>query len=864
MVKRNTEIEQYDSIEECEAALARMSSTLIPANNELQTLAATLSALSGDTPVATVNDPVAAEQQRAANKLAQAEARYKALVEQIPAISFLAPLDGTTSELYVSPQIETMLGFTAEEWLGNPILWFSQLHPDDQGRWQERFARTINEGEHFKDDYRFIAKDGRIVWVHGEARVVSDEQGRPLFLQGVAFDITESKTAEEKTRLQLVNVHLAKARDEALEASKAKSAFLANMSHELRTPLNAIVGYTEMLHEDAEDAGQEQFLPDLKQIHSSAKHLLGTIGGILDLSKIEAGRMDMFLESFELSDMIRDVIGSALPLVEENENSLEVECDDDVGSMHADVTKVRQVLFNLISNAAKFTTAGTISLVATRLHQADNDWIRIAVSDSGIGMTPEQLAKLFQSFAQADVSTTRKYGGTGLGLAITKRFCEMMGGQISVASEAGQGTTFTILLPAVVSPIEEFVPIESDAISFDVSTTLAQLDQATAAMPKPAQALPSLPAAALPVAAPADVLLVINDDPQVRALLTRTFAEPGWDVQSAAGHAEALVAVKRVKPTAITLDPFLEETEGWSLLIELKSDPAFADIPIVLSTMFDDRGCVLNVADFLTWPNESNRLTSLLDRHSGSENSQVLIIDDEPENREAMADIATQEGWSAIQADSARAALLQVAESPPSLILLDMMTTDMNSFELVRLLRRSQAGRSIPIIMVTAQELTAEHRQSLSAAVSGIAQKASVEQEKLIPDLKTLVKTAMVAGKANATGTPASDELKKELKRVRSERDQTEREKSELMAKHEALAIEAEANKRQAREHQQSIDFLQTEYEEALAKADEMEKLQAEVDRLADLLSQRRNTPTVLEPTSTHLADLTLQNEQMI
>jgi PAS domain S-box-containing protein len=462
-----------------------MAAAIAPANADRKDLAAVLAEKGAEG--ASDGSPDA-HQCCAEAELRKAEARYRALVEQIPAVSFLAPLDGTVTGLYVSPQIEQLLGFTAEEWRANPTLWFAQLHPDDKERWQEAFARTLNTGEHFKSDYRFIARDGRTVWVHGEARVVCDDEGRPLFLQGVAFDITESKSAEERQRV--VNFNLAKARDQALEASRAKSAFLANMSHELRTPLNAIVGFAEMLEEDARDGGHHQFVPDLLQIHSAARHLLGMIGGILDLSKIEAGKMDLFLEPFDLADLIRDVVQSALLLVEENGNCLEVECPDDIGEVLADLTKVRQVLYNLLSNAAKFTSNGTITLRATRAEGPHGERFTIDVIDTGIGMTPGQLAGLFQSFTQADRSTSRKYGGTGLGLVISQRFSRMMGGDIRVSSAPDEGSTFSLVMPTtVVRPEDALEPEEGAA----PERTGGQ----------------------------GEAILVIDDDAQVRDLMTR-------------------------------------------------------------------------------------------------------------------------------------------------------------------------------------------------------------------------------------------------------------------------------------------------------------------------------------------------------
>jgi PAS domain S-box-containing protein len=321
------------------------------------------------------------------------------------------------------------------------------------------------------DDERwYVRKDGSRFLASVLVTPVLDEEGKLLGYTKVARDITESKRAEAE---------LLAAKEAAEVASRAKSAFLTNMSHELRTPLNAIIGYSEMLQEEAREQGLGGFGPDLERIHRAGKHLLGLINDLLDLSKIEAGRMDLYFETFDLADLIRNTLSTIEPIAERRGNALRAEVPDDLGTMHADQIKVGQALLNLLSNAAKFTERGTITLGARRESEPQGgEWVVLDVTDDGIGMSLEELSRLFRPFVQADPSTTRKYGGTGLGLTITRRFCEMMGGEITVTSEPGQGSTFTIRLPAdVETQLERNGTAGSNAVS--VGSAIADLPSAT-------------------------------------------------------------------------------------------------------------------------------------------------------------------------------------------------------------------------------------------------------------------------------------------------------------------------------------------------------------------------------------------------
>ncbi|MEA5522521.1 response regulator [Limnoraphis robusta] len=679
----------------------------------------------------------AIQRKRTEAVLRQTEAKYRSIFEN--AAEGICQTTPQGRYLSANPALARILGYASPSALIERITDINQQLYVKPNRRAEFIAAMQANPVVSGFESQVYRQDGSIIWISENARAVRDATGRIVCYEGTVEDITESKEA---------SVALKQAKEAAVAASRAKSTFLANMSHELRTPLNAIIGYGEILAEEAEDSGYGDLVPDLERICNAGRNLLTLINDILDISKIEAGRMDLYLEALNISDLIESVISTAQPLVDRNGNTLEVECDSEIEMMIADVTKVQQILLNLLSNAAKFTTAGQIKLkVSSLLPEPQNleygesensatSFIQFQVSDTGIGMSPEQLDILFQPFTQGDASTTRRYGGTGLGLTISQRFCQMMGGSITVESQLDRGSTFTVILPTEVKNQTGELIEEEDNWKPPISSLITQHS-------------------ITPVTATANLdhtILVIDDDLIAQDLIVRSLTAEGIKIETASSGQEGLRKAKELHPDAITLDIMMPSMDGWTVLSALKADLELADIPVIVLSFVSNktRGFALGASDYLIKPVDGKRLANLVRKyqhqhHDDDSNpiNHILIVEDDLSARQMLRELLERDGWRVWEAEDGSTALKQLTQHTPSLILLDLVLPQISGFELIDLLRNTPDWARIPIIVTTAMDLTSRESSQLQGCVEQILQKGSYNCEDLLRDIRGLVNASL-------------------------------------------------------------------------------------------------------------------------
>ena len=552
---------------------------------------------------------------------------------------------------------------------------------------------------------RHSRPEGFAEYHHGNVWVRVSEQRTPDGSTVVVYtDISELKQRQQE---------LEEAMQQAESANRAKSAFLANMSHELRTPLNAIIGLTEMMVSNAARFGTEKALEPLRRVHRAGKHLLELINQVLDLSKIEAGKLELNPETVNIPRLLDEVIGTARSLAEQNKNDLKAEYAGDIAPLYVDALRLRQILLNLLSNACKFTKNGLVVVRVSPVSAEGRHWLQFAVTDTGIGMTPEQQARLFEEFSQGDQSTARRYGGTGLGLAITRRLCRMMDGDVTVTSESGRGSTFVVRLPADTAKVVE--------------------------VPSPADEIAGGP----PVVG--DCVLVIDDDATARELIANHLREEGFSVVTANGGRDGLRRAQELHPIAITLDVLMPDLDGWTVLAALRGNPELADIPVVMATITDQqrKGMTLGAVGYLTKPIDRDVLTTLLRPFQARvRRTNVLMVEDDPAQRISIRSVLEPQHWVVTEAENGRVALDRLRDETPDIILIDLMMPEMDGFQLITALRDRPEWRRIPVIVITALDLTAADRARLNSGVEGILLKNSFDPGQLVQTVRQAVANA--------------------------------------------------------------------------------------------------------------------------
>ncbi|MEM1347471.1 MAG: response regulator [Myxococcota bacterium] len=609
-------------------------------------------------------------------------------------------VDADWKIVFTNPAAAAVLGASIEALKGEAFFeWVEVVGRDGMVLERGLFDRLLTRGQRWwEDECTLVMRRGGRLSVN----LAFNPMLRDGELSGVVISI------EDVTERMRVNAQLADARVDAqaaAQAAKAQSEFLANMSHELRTPLNTIIGYAELLREEFTERAEDARTSDVERIHTAGRHLLSLINDVLDMSKIQAGRLSLEVIDVSIEEIVGEVRATIEPLIAKNGNAFVTDVPDDIGEMVTDPTRLRQALLNLVSNAAKFTREGTITL---RVRAEGADALSFEVADTGIGIPAGQLGRLFEAFRQADVSTTRRYGGTGLGLTITQSIVEAMGGRISVASEVGVGSSFRIELFRDTSPSE----VTSAKTELGGALRDVYAHQALARTNRDAR----------------QRILLIDDDPACHDLLGRYLHGQNVALSSAYEGQQGLDMARRLLPDAIMLDVQLPDMDGWSVLGRLKSDPLTRNIPLVMVSILAEQHTAfqLGAQDYLVKPIDRDILRAMLERFRARVPTRsVMVVEDDDALREMLQRRLERDEMVVETAIHGLDALrkLELMEEPPSVILLDLMMPEMDGFEFLEQLHARAEFASIPVVVITAMELTDEPRERLSRYVERIIHK---------------------------------------------------------------------------------------------------------------------------------------------